>query len=106
MARAGARIWAKVAASGAAAWPGPPASARTALSLGAVVAGTRRTLRETVPGTTPVRSSGTGTAPHCSEGASVCGHGAHPTAAFAAAGPVRTMTGTASNVSIHARIHG
>src|SRR6478609_1611548 len=48
-------------ASGSVAWPGPPASATTATLLGVPAAVRRSTLREIVPGTAPVRSSGTGT---------------------------------------------
>src|SRR5580704_16962982 len=46
-------------ASGFAAWPGPPASASTALELGVRPACSRSTLSPIVPGTVPPRSRGT-----------------------------------------------
>ncbi len=61
---AGAIASAMNSASGSAAWPGPPASATTALGLGLVPASRRSTLSEIVPGTAPARSSGTGTDVH------------------------------------------
>src|ERR1039458_3171332 len=59
--RAGAIAWAMNGASGTAAWPGPVASATTASRLGAAPANRRSTLREMLPGSAPLRSSGTGT---------------------------------------------
>ncbi len=64
---AGARALAMNSPSGSAAWPGPPASARTAVLLGTgwVGLGSRRsTLSEIVPAARPVRVSGTGTVVH------------------------------------------
>ena len=56
---AGAIAFASWLAYGSAACPGPPASASTALWLGMTPAGFCSTLSEIVPGTAPVRSSGT-----------------------------------------------
>ncbi len=58
---AGAIALAMNSPSGSAACPGPPASAITASWLGAELACLRSTPSEIVPGTRPLRSSGTGT---------------------------------------------
>ncbi len=64
MASEGPRIEANSVATGIAAWPGPPASATTAVAVGLLAATTRLTLSVSVPGTAPVRSSGTASCPH------------------------------------------
>jgi hypothetical protein len=64
VAMAGARIDANSGEAGSAAWPGPPARATTALAVGLLEATTRLALSVTVPGTAPVRSSGTASWPH------------------------------------------
>ena len=68
VASAGPRIDANSVATGIAAWPGPPASATTAVAVGLLEATTRLTFSVTVPGTAPVRSSGTASWPHWKPG--------------------------------------